>query len=501
MGKRNDSEIEKHGKMEIKKTSANRLSFYALIICLAVLFSNAYSQNEVVGNKSFVHLEKIDNVWWLVDGNGEKFVSTGMNHMQANIRFASYNKDYWAEKFGKDILVNGKFNPKAIPERKKWMEQTAKDHKDYGFTTIPFHRSLMIPDEYFEELEIFYLGKIKTAIIHAVRVKQWSKTGKFPDVFSAEFLEQADEVAKSYCSKHKDNRFLIGYTYEDLPSYEYSVYKMRYLKNKDTFDYHPWIADIINVDGMTKGKKVWMEVLKQNYGSLKEVAENYNVELKKWKDIGNVSQWPEPVNREKWLADQEEMNKRILDMWHKVNRDVILKYDPNHLILGDKIFCHGPGHPDWAYEIAGKYVDVLLIQDYEAFMPSHVEKLERFHKLSDKPILNGDHAYAFTVKEMEEAKGLPVESHAAVGEEYSIYLKGIMNLPFMLGWHNCGYLEQWKGGHLDDTGKQQNGLFDPFGNPRTDALELIEKANRKAVSWHENASKAEFEFSKRNPHW
>jgi hypothetical protein len=30
-----------------------------------------------------------------------------------------------------------------------------------------------------------------------------------------------------------------------------------------------------------------------------------------------------------------------------------------------------------------------------------------------------------------------------------------MNLPFMLGWHNCGYLEQWTGGRLDNTGKQQ----------------------------------------------
>ena len=102
---------------------------------------------------------------------------------------------------------------------------------------------------------------------------------------------------------------------------------------------------------------------------------------------------------------------------------------------------------------------------------------------------------------MEKTKGLNVENHAAVGEEYTIYLKGIMNLPFMLGWHNCGYLEQWKGGALDDTGKQQMGLFDPFGNPRTDALELIEKANNEAVHWHENASKVEFEYSDRKPKW
>ena len=470
-----------------------------LFFCLFFV-GNVFAQEEVIGNKSFVHVEKSDDIWWFVDGNGKKFISTGMNHMQPNIRFAPYNKDYWVEEFGTDIMADGKFNPNALPEIKKWMARTAKDHKDFGFNTIPFHRSLNIPDEYFEDLEIFYFGKIKTGIIHAQRVKQHSPNGKFPDVFSEEFKVHAEKVASDYCAKHKDNKFLIGYTYEDLPSYEYSIYKMRYLKNQG-FAYHPWVADIINKEGLTEGKRVWMETLKKHYSTPTEAGENYDIELQNWKDIGNIAYWPEPNNKDSWLKDQEEMNKHILEMWHKVNREVILKYDPNHLILGDKIFCHGPGHPDWVYEIVGQYVDVLLIQDFEMFSPSHVEELKKYHLLSGKPVLNGDHAYAFRVEEMEKTKGLNVESHIAVGEEYTIYLKGIMNLPFMVGWHNCGYLEQWKGGTLDDTGKQQMGMFDPFGNPRTDALELVEKANKTAVQWHEKATKVGFEYSARKPKW
>ena len=86
-----------------------------------------------------------------------------------------------------EILQNSRFNGKATSAIKKWMAQTVKDHKDYGFNTIPYHRQLNIPDEYFEELEIFYFGKIKTGIIHANRVKSLSHDGKFPDVFSEEF--------------------------------------------------------------------------------------------------------------------------------------------------------------------------------------------------------------------------------------------------------------------------------------------------------------------------
>ena len=424
-----------------------------------------------------------------------------MNHIQANIRFASYNKEYWAEKFGENILANGRFNGRALPEIKNWMAQVVKDHKDYGFNTIPFHRQLNIPDEYFEELEIFYFGKIKTGIIHANRVKNLSPDGKFPDVFSDEFRNKADRTAKNYCSKHKNNKYLLGYTYEDLPAYEFNMYKQAHRRNKKGFVYHPWVADIINKKGMTKGKKVWLSILKDNYRSVEEVAANYNIDLKKWEDIASISIWPEPVNKEKWLVDQEEMNKHILDHWHRINRESILKYDPNHLIFGDKLFCHGKGYPDWVFEIVGKYVDVLLIQDYEMLKPSHIEELKRYHNLSKKPVLNGDASYAFTVEEQNASKGLQVESHAAVGEEYTTYLKGIMNLPFMVGWHNCGYLEQWTGGRLDDTGKQQTGLFDPFGKPRSDALDPIKNANLKAAEWHEDAGASAFEYSKRKDRW
>ncbi|MEM9282754.1 MAG: hypothetical protein AAGA96_13080 [Verrucomicrobiota bacterium] len=472
--------------------------FNILVLCLSVLGLNTYAEDLTVGNESFVHLKKINDVWWLVDGNGERFVSTGMNHIQANIRFAPHNKEYWAEKFGENILVDGRFNSNAIPEIHNWMAQVAKDHDDFGFNTIPFHRQLNIPDEYFEELGIFYLGKIKTGVIHADRVKQLSPNGKFPDVFSDAFRNRADAIAKDYCGKHRDNKYLLGYSYEDLPSYEYQMHKQAHRRNKKDFAYHPWVADIINREGPTKGKRVWLNILKENYSSPKEVAANYNLELETWEDTMSVSQWPEANDKEKWLVDQEEMSKRIVDNWHRINREVILKYDPNHLIFGDKIFCHGAGHPDWVFEIVGKYVDVLLIQDFEFFKPSHVEKLKRFHRLSQKPVLNGDASFGYAVEEQEASKGVQVESHAAVGEEYATYLKGIMNLPFMVGWHNCGYLEQWAGGRLDNTGKQQTGFFDPFGVPRSDALDLVQEANRKAMAWHEQAGEVDFEFSKRN---
>ena len=148
------------------------------------------------------------------------------------------------------------------------------------------------------------------------------------------------------------------------------------------------------------------------------------------------------------------------------------------------------------FEIVGKYVDVLLIQDYEMLKPTHIKELERYHSLSGKPVLNGDASYAVTVKEQKASKGLQVESHAAVGEEYAVYLKGIMNLPFMLGWHNCGYLEQWTGGKLDNTGKQQSGFLILLEIQGCSDFNPIKKANRKAIKWYNDAGDEVPEYSK-----
>ena len=489
-------------KMNRTNKKNNRLYFGGIKVVLQLyvfLFIgiNIKAQDQIIGSKSYIHIEKINDVWWLVDADGEKFVSTGMNHLSSRIRFANYNKDFWIEKFGKKIYSNGKINQHAKTEIKAWMAQAVKDHQDFGFNTMAFHRDKYLPDEYFNELKIFYLGKIKTADVHARRVK--NSGSKFPDVFSEEFKSHAEKVAKVYCSKHKESKYLIGYTYDDLPSYSFEEYnrKIKYEGHRGGLLFHPWVIDIINVEEQTIGKDLWISILKKHYKSSTEAAENYLLEINSWEDLASISDWKKPKNEEKWQRDQTEMLKQIVAKWHEVNRNSILKYDPNHLIFGDKVSCHGKGHPDWVFQVLGQYVDVLLIQDYEFFKPSHVKKMERYYIHSGKPVLNGDHSYGCTVPEMRKAKGLPVESHSAMGEEYHTYLKGIMNMPFMVGWHNCGYLEQWQGSKTDATGKEQTGFFDPYGNPRTEALNHVKKANENAVTWHKHAGRRVFEYSQR----
>jgi hypothetical protein len=434
----------------------------------------------LIGRKGFVHVEKIDGVWFMVNADGERFVPTGMNHVSTMSRFAPYNRDVWLKEFGPEIYSKGRINWQG-PGVKRWLDRIAKDHKDYGFNTLAFHHPHTMPTEYCNQLELYYFGKMRMSHVHARRAKTMSPNKMFPDVFDPAWQAKLDAHVAKFTSRHKDSKYLLGYSYDDLPAYTINNLEKRIKE----FEHHPWILDIISKPGLTQGKKVWIDILKQQYSTAEEAANMYGVNASDWSDFGEVTQWGLPKNPEQGFTDQAMMNAKIIEAYHRTHHDAIRKHDPNHLILGDKIQNARP-QPDWVWNIVKKYVDVIVIQDYEFFTPAHEEKLRHIYSVTGKPIINGDHSYGALRPNMQSVKGLRVDSMQTKGQQYATYLKGIINLPFMLGWQTCGYMETWKG-TSDATGKQQTGYFDPFGNPIKEALSQAKDANNQAVKWHEQA--------------
>jgi len=448
--------------------------------------------SDLLGKKGFVHVERQNGIWYMINADGERFIPTGMNHVGPMHRFASYNREFWIEQFGPGVL-NDRGQPDWNgPGVKRWMEQIAKDHLDNEFNTLAFHHPLTMPTEYCNELGLYYFGKLKMSHVNAKRAPRMSPDGKYPDVFSQAWVRKLDTYVENYTARHKDAKYLLGYTFEDLPAY--TVHHLE--KRITNFEHHPWIIDIITKPGVTIGKRAWIDVLKQQYPTASEAGAMYQLEVSEWMDFHEVSEWPLPKDEEQGFADQALMNAKIVEAYLKAHHDALRKHDPNHLIFGDKIQNARP-QPDWVWEIVRKYVDVILIQDYDFFTPAHEKKLRRIHHLTGKPIVNGDHSYGVLRPNMTKVKGIEVKSAEEKGQQYVTYLRGILNLPFMLGWQTCGYLETWEGAE-DATGKQQTGYFDPFGEPIEEALSLAREANAKALEWHEKAGTLDNVYSTRN---
>ena len=449
------------------------------------------SAPKVVGNREFIHLENDAGVWWLCDHTGKRFITTGMNHIgEGGVLFNEVNKGWLTEKFGKDIKGSwGGLNPRAT-NMGAYADMVVKDFKDYSFNTIPFH-AYSTPLEYYEERKIFYVAKIKVQNISLMQMNR-ARGDRFPDVFSAEFREKLDRVAKRVCTPLRNAKYCLGYSYFDMPDLK-PVRRWHRRIFPDSGLVYPWVQDLRALPAEAEGKQAWIQTLKKNHGSAIEAAKVYAIaNIDSWEDLAKTTTWPvEPNDIDRVQKDAEVMLTAIAEKWYGLHHELIKKYDPNHLLLGDK---HDVGYdksvdmiPDGVLNAIAKYSDVLVIQYYSFYTDQHNAVLRKLHRKTGLPIINGDHSYAFKTPKHTKIKGLEVNSFEAVADEYQRYLKGTMeDHPYMLGWWYCGYIEQWAPAGTKQLG-QQCGFFSPFGKPNKELLLPAKEANQNAVEWHSKA--------------
>jgi hypothetical protein len=120
--------------------------------------------------------------------------------------------------------------------------------------------------------------------------------------------------------------------------------------------------------------------------------------------------------------------------------------------------------------------------------------MEKLYAATGKPIFNGDGCFSFAQPQQQEwgVKGFRTgaRSVAEVAEFYKETLEMMMAEPHILGWHHCGYLQQWDGAERGDSPRNENGFLDPFEKPLTEWTDVIREVNAKAAELHvKSASK------------
>ena len=468
-----------------------RIIFVVLFIQLLVVQISA-AEPEVIGNPEFIHLQNDDGVWWLADHTGKRFITTGMNHVgEGGVLFNEVNKGWLTGKFGEDIKGSwGGLNPRA-KNHSGYADMVVKDFKDYSFNTIPFH-AYSTPLSLYEKRKIYYVAKIKVQSISLMGMNR-ANGAKFPDVFSTEFRDKLDALAKRTCTPLRDAKYCLGYAYFDMPDLK-PARQWHKQMFPDRGLVYPWVQDMRSLAADQAGKQQWIQILKQNHASAAEAAKVYAIDdINSWEDLARVKTWPnKPNDVPRVLKDADDMLTSLAEKWYGLHHELIKKYDPNHLLLGDK---HDVGYhksvdmvPDGVLNAIGKHCDVMMIQYYTFYTDQHNATVRKLHNQTGLPIINGDHSYSFKTPKHTKIKGLEVDSFQAVANEYRRYLKGSMeDHPYMLGWWYCGYIEQWAPAGTKQLG-QQCGFFNPFGEPNLELLTVVKEANENATIWHGGAS-------------
>ena len=427
----------------------------------------------------YYRVEEIDGVWWFVNPKGKPVVSLGVNHAEPGLMLTSFNREVTIERYGKDFVKpDGTFNPAGEGAR-KWVNRLLADLDDWGFSALGFHNRLPRP-----------LFKDRIAFSEPV-VPYWitpyGRPAEYVDVFSRQVGDRIAETARDVCLAFKNEPNLLGYAYNDRPRYNRGGGPQG-----RRVPVHPWVDALRRLGPDAAGKQKWVDVLKARHSGAPAAAQTHGFEAAAWEELLARTEWPNPQTPAA-DADKDALLPLIFDQWYRLHYESIRRYDPNHLILGDKLGggfapadSQPEGHPnisEYQYATLKKYVDVITIEWYGRWQ-NQEKALRNIHRGTGKPILLGDSSFSQLQPRQQNCKGIRVESQAAVGEEYSLYLEQAMGEPYVLGWHFCGYIENWTDPAKPGMFEAQNGFKDPFEKVHEEAITRVRAANRRAQSWH-----------------
>lgn len=357
----------------------------------------------------------VDGKWWLLDPDGEVFLSLGVNHV-------SYQADH------APALGYSPYNRAVVKkyrDEEAWAKASVDRLRSWNFNTIGAWSSPSTFDK----------GMAYTMIINiggAASRDAWLR-GSFPDVFSEEFQRIADSVAEQHCKPRAEDKWLLGYFTDN---------ELRWAadwRSKKSLFY-----DFLAMPKSSPGKQKLVGFLAQKYDSdIAKFNRAWGTTFKSFDDLFRIS---ELEVGEDSSAVSSDFLRLIAHQYFKATAQAIRKYDPNHLILG----CRFAGYaPDEVLEGMGEFVDVVSYNTYNPLPPT--DRLERIHRLTGKPIMITEYSFKAMDSGLPNTKGAgePVGTQQDRAEGYERFVTAALSLPYMVGLHWFEYADEPVEGRFD----------------------------------------------------
>lgn len=278
----------------------------------------------------------------------------------------------------KHIESNGIWHEKYGNSMKEWLPKVKADLTNWGFNCVGWDQEVVIiqPEMHrhsrsftFEEYQ--WLDMPYFHLLPFIESHQWEWETRLPDIKSKAFAEWCDYVARDRCTRFKDDPKLVGYFFTDCPSWIHSS------------EGNSWKAPIFD---------------------------------------------PE-------MEKSESGRKEIFDtasIYYKTIVDAIRRYDPNHLICGDRYEANAP-ISEGVLKAALPFVDIFSFQCFGT-VDNIYQKLSGWASFLKKPILLAD-----SMINKEGFHGWPPQQDRTQDDEaYGEIMKALRKIPECVGFHLCG---------------------------------------------------------------
>ncbi len=384
---------------------------------------------------SSFRVEQHGGKWWFVTPGGEKFLSLGVNVVNTGIRRENYRAEdpqYAAFRYYDNDMA--------------WAQTALNRLRAWNFNTIggwsDVQRLQIASDQPLPYTIVLNLGG-STGV-------PWS------DIFSTETARHFDELARQQVAPRKNDQHLIGYFIDNELGWW-----------DETIFYH-----FLRQPSDNSTRRALIETLREHYrGDFALLSRDF--------DTGAASNFAllEMMERNARLKlrpggrGREVIDRfvyQIASYYYRLACESIRRYDPQHLILGDRYLGW---YSEPVARAAARYLDVVSTNYGADWTDGRIARfyLDSLHRLTGKPILISE----FYFCAMENRSGnknsggiFPtVQTQRERATSFRLNLSLLASLPYIVGAHWFQYYDEPTHGRPRDGEDYNMGLVDIHDRP------------------------------------
>jgi hypothetical protein len=427
----------------------------------------------------FFRVDERDGVFWLVDPDGGRFISRGVNTVR----------------FDQDHIGTTDRVPYADTCREKygsqhiWRAAAANRLASWKFNTLGCWS-----DELVASAGSSLLAITPTAALGA-SFRLHRRDEIFPDVFDPAFLNHIRGSAKDRCTKQRNEAGLLG-TFIDN-----ELYWSPNWRGADEL-----LTLFLNLPAHRPGRVAAIMRLEERYREFPQFNVVWRTPARSWEELGTIGHVEAPffrmppgglndaletkVNlanptRAAFFADCDAFVAVVAEAYFELCASAIKAADPHHLVIGSR-FGYQP-HSN-VIAAAGRYLDVVSFNCYD-FDPSPVIDA---YAAGGKPCLISEFSFRGDDSGLPNCRGAGprVESQLERARCFERYVTAALKKPAVVGYHWFEHADQPAEGRFD--GENSNfGTVTIDDEVYTALTETMTRVNAAAEQIHAKAVSAD----------
>jgi agarase len=426
----------------------------------------------------FFRVGEHDGVFWLIDPDGGRFLSKGVNTVR----------------FDQDQIGNTNRVPYADACRKKygslynWRAAAANRLASWQFNTLGCWS-----DELVAGAGSTPLATAPTAALGA-SFRLHRRDEIFPDVFDPAFVGHIRESAKNHCTKGRNETRLLG-TFIDNELYW----------SPDWRGADELLTLFLNLPAHRPGRVAAIGRLEERYRELSQFNAVWRTRARSWEEFGTIGPVEAPFfrmapgglndaieakanlanpARAAFFADCDAFVAVVAEAYFELCVAAIRAADPNHLVIGSR-FGYQP-HPN-VIAAAGRYADVISFNCYDLDAGAVIDA----YAACGKPCLISEFSFRGDDAGLPNTHGAGprMESQTGRAQCFERYVSAALRKPAVVGYHWFEHADQPAEGRFD--GENSNyGTVTIEDEVYAELTQTMTRVNEAAEQLHAEAARA-----------